>query len=201
MSRSYLRDRGDLFWRGPVTVGHDSRLMGRMESFEALIERESRNMYQLAYRLTGNDQDAQEIVQEGFFRAYRSRDTFEGRADVATWLHRIVANCALDFLRAVRSRPDRRWPQPIGQFADALASPVPNPERLAASAETAREIDRALDTLTPLERTAFVLRHFEGRSLDEIAHTFGIRSNAAKQHVFRAVRKLRLALDSHRSDR
>jgi len=171
------------------------------QAFLALIERESRSMYQLAYRLTGNEQDAKDVVQEGFFRAYRHLDRFEGRADVRTWLHRIVANCALDFLRATRSRPDRKRPEPVGDLSHVIASGSPNPERLAASAEAGRQIAKALDILNPLERAAFTLRHFEGRSIDEIAQTFGIRSNAAKQHVFRAVRKLRLALDSHRSAR
>ena len=171
------------------------------DAFLTLIEREGRSMYQLAYRLTGNDQDARDVVQEGFFRAYQHFERFEGRADVRTWLHRIVANCAVDFLRATRSRPDRRRPEPIGDLAHVLASATPNPERLAASEETGRQIARALEDLSPLERGAFTLRHFEGRSIDEIARTFGIRSNAAKQHVFRAVRKLRTALDSHRSPR
>ncbi len=171
------------------------------QAFLTLIERESRSMYQLAYRLTGNEQDAKDVVQEGFFRAYRHLHRFEGRADVGTWLHRIVANCALDFLRATRSRPDRKRPEPVGDLANLLPSASPGPERLAASAETGRQIAIALDALSPLERTAFTLRHFEGRSIDEIAQTFGIRNNAAKQHVFRAVRKLRLALDSHRSPR
>jgi RNA polymerase sigma-70 factor (ECF subfamily) len=82
-----------------------------------------------------------------------------------------------------------------------MASTSPNPERLAASEEAGRQFAAALEELSPLERGAFALRHFEGRSIDDIARTFGIRSNAAKQHVFRAVRKLRLALDSHRSPR
>lgn len=171
------------------------------QTFLALIERESRNMYQLAYRLTGNEQDARDVVQEGFFRAYRHLDRFEGRADVGTWLHRIVANCALDFLRATRSRPDRRRAEPVGDLGEIMASASPNPERLAASEEAGRQIATALEVLSPLERAAFTLRHFEGRSIDEIAQTLGIRSNAAKQHVFRAVRKLRLALESHRRSR
>ncbi len=169
------------------------------QAFLALIERESGRMYQLAYRITGNDQDARDVVQEGFFRAYRHLDRFEGRADVSTWLHRIVANCALDFLRAARSRPNRTRPEPVSDVTDVIASGSPSPERLAASAEAARQIASALEGLSPIERAAFTLRHFEGCSVDEIAQTFGIQGNAAKQHVFRAIRKLRLALDSHRS--
>jgi RNA polymerase sigma-70 factor (ECF subfamily) len=169
--------------------------------FSALVERYGRNMYQLAFRMTGSEQDAQDVVQESFFRAYRGLSRFEGRADPGTWLHRIVVNCAVDLLRAARSRPDRTRRESISEVADALPSAAANPERLAVSTETGRHIASALEGLTPPERAAFTLRHFEGCSIDEIARTLGIRSNAAKQHVFRAIRKLRLALDDQRSHR
>ena len=119
-------------------------------------------------------------------------------ADAATWLHRILVNCAMDLLRAARTRPDRRYPAPLSEVSGIAAAPSPNPERLAASAEVGARIAAALEELKPVERMAFTLRHFEGRSIDDIARTLGIRSNAAKQHVFRAIRKLRAELDEQR---
>jgi RNA polymerase sigma-70 factor (ECF subfamily) len=169
--------------------------------FSALIERHGRSMYQLAFRLIGDEQDAKDVVQESFLRAYRHLSRFEGRADLRTWLYRIVVNCAVDFLRAAKSRPDRRRGEPIGDLQDTMASAAANPERLAASAETGQQIAAALEGLSPLERATFTLRHFEGCSIDDIAETLGIRSNAAKQHIFRAIRKLRRALDCQRSGR
>lgn len=170
----------------------------RDRAFSALVERHGRGLYQLAFRLTGHEQDAKDVVQECFYRAFRGLGRFEGRADAATWLHRILVNCAMDLLRAARTRPDRRYPAPLSEVSGIAAAPSPNPERLAASAEVGARIAAALEELKPVERMAFTLRHFEGRSIDDIARTLGIRSNAAKQHVFRAIRKLRAALDEQR---
>ena len=95
---------------------------GDNEAFRALVERHSRRAFQLAYRMTGNEQDAEDVVQESFIRAYRQLGRFESRAHFGTWLYRIVANCAVDLLRARRSRHDqlrtddstssRSWPGP-----------------------------------------------------------------------------------------
>ena len=172
-----------------------------IRTFSLLVERHGRKMYQIAFHLTGNVEDAKDVVQESFLRAYRHLDGFEGRADPGTWLRRIVVNCAVDFLRAARSRSDRRCVEPADHILETLASPAANPERLAASAESGRQIEAALSGLSPVERVAFTLRHFEGCSIEEIARTLEIRSNAAKQHVFRAVRKLRAALECQRSGR
>jgi RNA polymerase sigma-70 factor, ECF subfamily len=164
------------------------------QEFQMLVDRHGRNLYQLAYRLTGNDADARDVLQEGFFRAYQHWGQFEGRANPRTWLHRIVVNCALDLHRATRSRPDRRSPRGLGEVEAALASRGASPERLAASSESARLVERALTRLTALERAAFTLRHFDGCSIAEISESVGLNGNAVKQHIFRAVRKLRIAL-------
>jgi RNA polymerase sigma-70 factor (ECF subfamily) len=177
----------------PSQTGQDD-----LEAFLALVERHSGVMYRLACRIAGNEQDAKDIVQESIFRAYRQLSGFEQRADIRTWLHRIVVNTALDFLRAAGSRPDRKRPERL-DAALVIASPSPDPERLAASAETGRRIASALERLSPVERAAFTLRHFEGCSIDEIAQTIGLRANAAKQHIFRAIRKLRVVLEQERS--
>jgi RNA polymerase sigma-70 factor (ECF subfamily) len=177
------------------------RVTDHRVEFSALVDSAGRQMYQLAYRLTGNEHDARDVVQESFLRAYRNLNRFEGRADPGTWLHRIVVNCAIDQLRAARSRPDRRPSASIDAVAAGAVAPLADPERLAASAEAGRHIAAAMEGLTAMERAAFVLRHFEERSIDEIAGLLGIRDNAAKQHVFRAIRKLRAALDHQRSSR
>lgn len=175
------------------------RSENEVEAFLELVERHSRGLYGLAYRITGSAADAQDVLQESLFRAYQQLAQFEKRAELGTWLRRIVVNCGIDYLRAAKSRPDHRQPQPIADLADVIASPSAGPERLAESAETARHIAAALETLRPLERAAFTLRHFEGRSIDEIAQALGVRNNAAKQHVFRAIRKLRRALEQQGS--
>jgi len=168
-----------------------------VEVFLALVERHRRYMHNFALRLTGNEQDAKDVVQESLLNAFLHLDRFEGRADLRTWLNRILVNCALDHLRSRRRRPDAYDPRPIADVADVAASASPDPERLVASADCRRIVSAAMEGMSPLERVTFALRHFEGRSIAEIAQTVGIGTNAAKQHIFRAVRKLRVALDPY----
>jgi len=170
---------------------------GDVEAFLALVERHRRYMYNLALRITGNEQDAKDVVQDSLLNAYLRLDQFERRADLQAWLNRILVNCALDHLRARRRRPDVNDPHPIADVADIAASASPDPERLLASADWRRHVSEVMNTMSPLERVTFTLRHFEGCSIGEIAQTVGIGNNAAKQHIFRAVRKLRLALEPH----
>ena len=174
---------------------------GDLEVFLSLVERHRRYLYNLAFRITGNQQDAKDVVQECLLNAYLHLDGFEKRADLRTWLNRILVNCALDHLRGLRRRPDMYEPQPISDVADTVASSLPDPQRLLESANWRRQVSAAMDTMSPLERVTFVLRHFEGRSIAEIAEAVGIGSNQAKQHIFRAVRKIRLALEPHWSGR
>src|SRR3954467_5064602 len=79
---------------------------GDSDAFRTLVERHSRRAFQLAYRMTGNEHDAEDVVQESFIRAYRQLSRFEARAHFATWLHRIVANCSVDLIRSRRARYD-----------------------------------------------------------------------------------------------
>ena len=168
---------------------------GDREAFRELVERHSHQVFQLAYRLTGNEEDAEDVVQETFLRAYRGLSRFEERSQFLTWVHRIASNCAMDLarrrpLRADRVEPlDEGWTQGRGE-----GDSTPDPERLAAASETGRRVAAALTRLSPMERTAFVLRHFEGRPIAEIAQTLRVRAGAAKNCVFRAVSKLRREL-------
>jgi RNA polymerase sigma-70 factor (ECF subfamily) len=170
---------------------------GDVDVFLALVERHRTYMYNLALRLTGREQDAKDVVQESLLHAFLHLDRFEGRADIRTWLNRIVVNCTLDHLRGLRRRPDAYQPQPLSDIHDTAASATPDPERLAESGEWRRLVAAVMEGMSPLERVTFALRHFEGRSIADIAQTVGIGNNAAKQHIFRAVRKLRLALAAH----
>src|SRR5262244_4298156 len=79
---------------------------GDSEAFRALVERHSRSVFRLAFRMTGNEQDAEDVVQEAFLRAYKQLGRFESRANFGTWLYRIVANCSVDLMRARQSRHD-----------------------------------------------------------------------------------------------
>lgn len=183
----------------PATVLARAR-EGDDDAFRTLVERHSHGAFRLAYRLTGNEQDAEDVVQEGFLRAYRQLGRFEARSNFGTWLHRIILNCSMDVLRDRQARHERGRvadPEPI---MDGLAADGPGPEQTARGAEIRRRVDASLASLSPLERAAFTLRHYEGRSIEEIGTALGLRTSAAKHGVFRAVRKVREALAPLRSE-
>jgi RNA polymerase sigma-70 factor (ECF subfamily) len=172
---------------------------GDSEAFRALVERHSRSVFRLAYRMTGNEQDAEDVVQESFLRAYRQLGRFESRANFGTWLYRITANCSVDLMRSKQARHDQTRKDSLDDAMELASPNEASPERLAESAQINRRVQDALGGLSPLERAAFTLRHYEGRSIDEISKTLGLGTSAAKHSVFRAVKKLRLALAPLRS--
>jgi RNA polymerase sigma-70 factor, ECF subfamily len=168
---------------------------GDSDAFRLLVEQHSRLVFRVAYRMTGNEHDADDVVQETFLRAYKQLGRFEERANFGTWLHRIAVNCALDLLRS-RGRLDRHYggdPEEA-EMMGAISSD-PQQDRLLLSAELRNHVTAAMEKLSGNERTAFVLRHFEGMPVEEIGKTLGIQTNAAKHTIFRAVRKLRESLE------
>jgi RNA polymerase sigma-70 factor, ECF subfamily len=167
---------------------------GDSEAFRALVERHSSSAFRLAYRITRNEQDAEDVVQESFLRAYKQLGRFESRANFGTWLYRIVANCSVDLMRARQARHDMTRSESLDEAVELPEHEAPGPDRLAQSAEIQQRVRDALRGLSPLERAAFTLRHHEGRSIDEISRILGLGTSAAKHSVFRAVRKLRAAL-------
>src|SRR6185312_9257203 len=128
-------------------------------AFRSLVERHSRSVFRLAFRMTGNEHDAEDVVQDSFLRAYRQLGRFESRAHFGTWLHRIVANCSVDLLRSRRSRQDYNRADDLDTIAELPSSDTAGPERLARSAEIERSVAAALAELSPLERAAFTMRH------------------------------------------
>jgi RNA polymerase sigma-70 factor (ECF subfamily) len=173
---------------------------GNPDGFRVLVERHSRAVYRLTYRMTGNEHDAEDLVQETFLRAAKQIHRFDGRAAFGTWLHRIAANCATDLLRARTSR-ERRMVKTTkdedgGQDVMAnIAAATPSPERLALSTEILRLLTPAMAQLTEMERAVFVLRHYDGRSIEEICEVMKVKPGAAKNSIFRAVQKLRRVLE------
>ena len=171
----------------------DNELVGRIrggddDAFRHLVERHSRVIYRAAYRVTGNGADADDVVQETFLRAYRAIDRFDARASFATWLHRIAINCSLDLIDA-RKRRDGRVN--AGEDMSTIASTAAAPDRVVHGLEMQQAVAAAMERLSGNERTAFVLRHFEGMPLEEIGKVLGTQLNATKNTIFRAVKKLR----------
>jgi RNA polymerase sigma-70 factor (ECF subfamily) len=161
-----------------------------------LVDAHSAALFRVCARITGDKALAEDAVQEAFFNAYRHLRDFDGRSAFSTWLHRIAVNAALAEMRK-RNRVEAELPEGDDD-ADLLASALeapPGPDRHAASAEVRRDIETELRRMSALERTAFVLRHHEGQSLEDISAALSLSTSASKQAIFRAVRKLRAALE------
>ncbi len=193
---------------GPVTnvvpdaVAVERTLAGDRDASRVLVERHSQNVYRLAYRMAGNSHDAEEIVQEAFLRGYQKLRQFAGQSNFGTWVYRIAANYAIDRMRQRRVEDSRRElpsrASEDGQETDPLSmvkDSAPSPERLAGSSQLALRMQQALQELTPAERTAIVMRHWDGCGIEEIATVLKSSTTAAKNTVFRAVQKLRTALE------
>ncbi|MDO8834365.1 MAG: sigma-70 family RNA polymerase sigma factor [Vicinamibacterales bacterium] len=170
---------------------------GNHEAFRILVERHSRAVFRVAYRLTGREEDAEDVVQETFLRAFRQIARFEARSSFATWLYRIAFNCAHDILRQ-RPKPGSRTSlddEDERRRVDlADASPDADPAQVLAARRLGARLRQAMDELTSQERAAFVMRHYEGLSIEEIGRALDLGASAAKHSVFRAVRKLRVSL-------
>ena len=146
--------------------------------------------------LTRHHQDAEDVVQETFLRAYRQLGRFESRANFSTWLHRIAVNCSIDTIRSRRRQETGHEAADLEVFEAAAEDRVDHsPERLMLSTEVQERVTAAMGALSAMERAAFVLRHFEGQSIEEISRSLGLKTNAAKHSIFRAVRKMRMALE------
>ena len=177
-------------------------LAGDKDAFRVLVERHSRSIYRVAYRMTGDPQDSEEIVQETFLRAYKSLDNFELRANFGTWLYRIAINRALDFLSSKKVRMQSKDTYQIADEPDSedghqvqLPAESPGPDRLLISSEIKKKLALAMNLLTPAERVAFTMRHMEGQSIEEISQALNLKVSAAKNCVFRAVQKIRRQLE------
>ena len=169
---------------------------GDKDAFRTLVERHARVLFRLASRMTGNAEDAEDVVQESFLRAWRQLDRFDERASFGTWMYRIATNCALDMVRLRKRR--NQTPAAADDAGDGMAelpSMEPSPERMALSGEVRRRLAAAMNQLSETERAAFVLRHFEGLRVEEISQVLECQPGAAKHSVFRAVQKLRRALE------
>jgi RNA polymerase sigma-70 factor (ECF subfamily) len=166
---------------------------GDADAFRLLVESHSKAAFRVAYRMTGNEHDADDVVQETFLRAYRQLRHFEERAKVRMRLKERQQALA-DFVR------DGRHPQESALVARVFGGrgagrTEPQQDRLLMSADLQKHVAEAMERLSSNERTAFVLRHFEGMPVEEIGKTLGIQVNAAKHTIFRAVRKLRESLE------
>ena len=170
---------------------------GDRSAFDELVRATYVDTYTLAYRLTGNDEDARDVVQDAYLRAFRGLNKFRGDAQFSTWMYRITANCAATLLtKRNRHRHDDL------EEADTLADPRPDVDPVAqADAVLLRDqVSDALAELPPKLRAVVVLRDVYDLPHEAIAAELGISEAAAKVRLHRARRKLRERLFPMRSD-
>src|ERR1700694_2714379 len=163
---------------------------GDEQAVEALFRRYQRPLFQTALRVLGNTEDAEDALQDGLLSAYRNLKRFEGRSQFSTWLTRIVINAALMRRRSAKSRPavslEETPREDEVRATERFAADGPNPEQLFAGTELREIISANLDELSPLLRTAFVLREMEGYSTGEAARKLAVTENTLKERLLRA---------------
>jgi RNA polymerase sigma-70 factor (ECF subfamily) len=163
---------------------------GDRAAFRELVLEHSHAMFRLAWRLTSDETAAEDIVQEAFIKAWRKIGAFRMDSSFKSWLHRITVNTAMDYLRKHLRRKQFETEEPAYETV----------ERAGVTPDTGTQIDISRQTqvammeLSESERTALLLKHYEGHSIKEVAHIMEITTGACKQNIFRAVKKMRIAL-------
>jgi RNA polymerase sigma-70 factor, ECF subfamily len=192
-----MRKEGSLEFRMPPT---DEELValslrGNADSFNELVLRWERPIYALAYRTIGRDEDARDICQETFLRAFRGLPAFRGQAKFSSWLYRIALNLCRDWMRRERRTPLVSEP-PGAELADlaAQAEPVESIEDLVARRDLARVVERAMARLPEDQRTAIVLKEYHGLTFQEIADVVGCPLSTVKTRLYQGLTVLRREL-------
>jgi len=167
---------------------------GDHQAVETLFRRYQRPLFQTALRVLGNTEDAEDALQDGLLSAYRNLKRFEGRSQFSTWLTRIVINAALMKRRSAKARPAVSLDEPPREdelpAAERFADDGLTPEQVFANTEIREMLSENLDQLSPLLRTAFVLREVQGYSTGEAAKKLGVTENTLKARLWRARHQL-----------
>ena len=174
---------------------------GDRMAFEELVRRHDREVLRLAQSLMRSPEDARDVYQESFLRAYRNIGRFRFECSFYTWLYRIVTNVCLDAMRRRMSRPEDQAPAIGHDVAESdffdrqpQASADANPEKALLASEISEQIAAAMKHLSPRERMVFEMKHHHGLRLRAIGEMLGTTEETVKNSLFRATRKLRASL-------
>ena len=193
MTERGLRQRGDQMTREEELRTVESVLGGDVNAFETLVLSYEKNVYNLALRMVKNPEDASDMAQEAFIRAYNSLASFRGESKFYVWLYRIVSNVCLDFLRS-RSRHLTVSLSVENDEGEETELDIPDesqsPEALLERRLTRDSVRRGLDALSEEYRQILLLREIQGLSYDEIAETLSMELGTVKSRIFRARKKL-----------
>ena len=169
---------------------------GDVESFNQLIVRWERPIYALAYRVIGREEDARDVCQDAFLRAYRALPGFKGQAKFSSWLYRIALNLCRDWIRRQRRAPVSQLPED----ADAIelaseTGPVESIEDLVARRELSAIVEEAMSELSEEQRTAIILKEYHGMTFQEIADMQGCPLSTVKTRLYQGLSLVRRRLE------
>lgn len=169
---------------------------GDDQAFEELVRRHQGRVYAVAYRYTSNREDALDVAQDALIKAYRKIDSWRPSGGFVPWLMRLAVNQAIDHLRRHKRHRHAELDEayPAGDGSSAIEPRVEDTARQVAANEIDVRVQRALDVLSPSQRAVFIMRHYEGLQLAEIAEALGCTVGSVKVHLFRALRKLQVEL-------
>ena len=175
---------------------------GDLSAFQGLVDRFKKKVYFLAYDIVGDHHEAEDVSQEVFIKVYRSLGSFRRDAKMSSWIYQIAVNSAIDLLRKRKAKPSVNLEEfDFIELQDAprgsATAPV-DPEQSAEAALLQGRIEKALNLLTPRERTVFAMRHYNDFMIDEIADVLEVSSGTVKSLLFRALQKLRRELAFYR---
>ena len=174
-----------------------SATAGDLDSFNQLVSRWERPIYALAYRTLGRDEDARDVVQEAFMRAYRGLRGFKGEAKFSSWLYRITLNLCRDWMRRERRAPIVSVPEGVDplELADDRASPAESVEDLVARREMSAAVARAMQELPEEQRQAIMLKEYHGLTFQEIADQLNCPLSTVKTRLYQGLSVLRRRLE------
>ena len=172
-------------------------LEGDVNAFEGLVKEYEKNVYNLALRMTGDPEDAADMAQDAFIKAYNSLGSFRGDSKFSVWLYRIVSNLCLDFLRSRKRRPTVSLSVENDEGEDMefeIADESQSPETLLEQKLTREAVRCGLDSLPPEQRQILLLREIQGLSYEEIAQVLELETGTVKSRIFRARKRLSVFL-------
>lgn len=174
---------------------------GEILAFRQLVEGHQQKIYALAFDLTGNHHDAEDLSQEAFIKAFNGLPHFEGTANFGSWLYRITINQHIDRQRKKSDTLLELQEDIDEQSASNIVGIKPNnPQHDTEMNQIQQHIDQALDKLSDRQRVVFTLKHYHHHTLNEIAQTLEIATGTVKSLLFRAIQTLQTELAFHRSD-
>jgi RNA polymerase sigma-70 factor (ECF subfamily) len=167
-----------------------------MESFNQLVVRWERPIYALAYRVIGREEDARDVCQETFLRAFRSINGFRGQAKFSSWLYRIALNLCRDWIRRERRSPTMQAPEGVDVIELAAEQgPVESIEDLVSRRDVGRHVAVAMQALSDDQRTAIILKEYQGLTFQEIADLLGCPLSTVKTRLYQGLTVLRRELE------